>query len=105
MLKKWCFLIDVWNLGFDQFQGAFLSTGFLALELALFQQFLDDAGSLDGKKQDLAVAQSAKHDSATGPLQHHQFETPVDCTHDVAMYSMPASPHDRDVMHKARGVM
>ena len=71
-------MIDVWNLGFDQFQGAFLSTGFLALELALFQQFLDDAGSLDGKKQDLMVAQSAKDDSATGPLQHHQFETPVD---------------------------
>ena len=70
-----------------------------------FQQFLDDAGSLDGKKQDLMVAQSAKDDSVTGPLQHHQFETPVDCTHDVAMYSMPASPHDRDVMHKARGVM
>ena len=96
-------MIDVWNLGFDQFQGAFLSTGFLALELALFQQFLDDAGSLDGKTQ--AVTQSAKEDSATGPLQHHQFETPVDCTHDVEMYSMPASPHDRDVMHKARGVM
>ena len=97
------FFIDVWNLGFDQFQGAFLSTGFLALELALFQPFMDDAGSLDGKTQ--AVVQSAKDDSATGPLQHHQFETPVDCTHDVAMYSMPASPHDRDFMHKARGVM
>ena len=98
-------MIDIWNFGFDQFQGAFLSTGFLALELALFQQFVDDAGSLDGKKQDLMVAQSAKDDSATGPLHHHQFETPVDCTHDVAMYSMPASPHDRDVMHKARGLM
>ena len=96
-------MIEVWNLGFDQFQGAFLSTGFLALELALFQQFLDDAGSLCGKKQDLMVAQSAKDDSATGPLQHHQFETPVDCTHDVAMYSMPASPHDRDIMQKSPG--
>ena len=51
------------------------------------------------------IAQSAKDDSATGPLQHHQFETPEDCTHDVAMYSLPASPHDRDVMHKARGVI
>ena len=99
------FFINVWNLGFDHFQGAFLSTGFLALELALFQQFVDDAGSLDGKKQDLMGAQSAKDGSATGPLQHHQLETPVDCTHDVEMYSMPASPHDRDVMHKARGVM
>ena len=96
-------MIDVWNLGFDQFQGAFLSTGFLALELALFQQFVDDAGSLDGKTQ--AFVQSAKDDSATGRLQHHQFEIPVDCTHDVAMFSIPASPHDRDVMHKARGVM
>ena len=65
-------MIDVWNLGFDQFQGAFLNSGFLALELALFQQFLDDAGSLDGKKQGLMVAQSAKDDSATGPLQHHR---------------------------------
>ena len=102
--KKVVLFIDVWNLRFDQFQGAFLSTGFLALELALFQQFLDDASSLDGKKQDVMVAQSAKDDSASGPLQH-QFETPVDCTHDVAMYLMPASPHDRDVMHKARGVM
>ena len=83
----------------------FCRTGFLALELALFQQFVDDAGSLDGKTQGLMVAQLAKDDSATGPLQHHQFETPLDCTHDVAMYSMPASPHDRDVMHKARGVM
>ena len=90
---------------FDQFQGAFLSTCFLDRELALFQQFLDDAGSLEYKQQDFRAAQSAKDDSATGPLQHHQFETPVDCTHDVAMYSMPASPHDRDVMHKARGVM
>ena len=57
------------------------------------------------RRKTQAVAQSAKDDSATGPLQHHQFETPVDCTHDVAMYSMPASPHDRDVIHKARGVM
>ena len=78
-------MIDVWSLGFDLFQGAFLSTGSLALELALFQQFVDDAGSLHGKKQDLMVAQSAKDDNATGPLQHHQFETPMDCTHDVAM--------------------
>ena len=63
MLKSGAFLIDVWNLGFDQFQGAFLSTGFLAPELALLQQFVDDAGSLDGKTQ--AVVQSAKV-----PLDH-----------------------------------
>ena len=89
-------------LGFDQFQGAFLNTCFPARELALFQQFVDDAGSLDGKKQDLKVAQSAKDDSATVPLQH-QFELPVDCKDYVEMF--PASPHDRDVMPKARGVM
>ena len=86
------------------FEGAFLSTCFLALELALYQQFVDDAGSIDCKKQDLKVAQSAKDDSATGPLQHHQFEIPVDCKDDVEMFSMPASLHDKDVMHKVRGV-
>ena len=89
-------------LGFDQFQGAFLSTRFPARELALFQQFVDDAGSVDGKKQDRKVAQSAKDDSVTVPLKH-QFELPVDCKDDVEMF--PPSPHDRDVMPKARGVM
>ena len=39
--------------GFDQFQGVFLSTCFLARGLALFQHFVVDAGSLDSKKQDL----------------------------------------------------
>ena len=98
----------MWNLGYDHFQGAFLSTGFLARTLALFQQFVDDVGSLDGKKQDLTVAQSARDDSATGPLQHHQFEIPVVYKADVEMFSMPASPHsphDKDVMPNARGVM
>ena len=66
---------------------------------------MDDAGSLDGKKQDVKVAQSAKDDSATGPLQDHQFEIPVDCKDDVEMFSMSASPHDMDVLPKARGVM
>ena len=98
-------MIDVWKFGFDQIQGAFLSTCLQALELALFEQFVDDAGSLDGKKQDLKVAQSAKDDSATGHMQHHQFEIPVDCNDDVEMFSMPASPHDRDVMPKTLGVM
>ena len=81
-------------LGFDQFQGAFLSTCFLARGLALFEQFMNDAGSVDGKKQDLKVAQSTKVDSATVPLQHHQCELPVDCNADMEMFSMPASPHD-----------
>ena len=98
-------MIDVWNFGFDQFQSAFLSTCLLARGLALFQQFVDDAGSLDGKKQNLKIAQSAKDDSATGPLQHHQFQIPVDCNDDVEMFSMPASQHDKDVMPKTRGVM
>ena len=82
-----------------------MSTCFPAREICLFQQSMDDAGFLDGKKQDLKIAQSAKDDSATGPLQHHQFEIPVDWKDDVEMYLMPASPHDRDVMPKTRGVM
>ena len=90
------------NLGFDQFQGAFLRTCFLAQGLALFQQFVNDAGSVDGMKQDLKVAQSAKVDSATVALQL-QLELPVDCNAD--METFPASPLDRDVMSKARGVM
>ena len=92
-------------IGFDQFQGAFLSTCFLTRGLALFQQFLDDAGSLDSKKPDLKVAQPANVDSATVRLQHHQFELPMDGKDDLETSSMPVSPHDRDVMHKARGVM
>ena len=62
---------------------------------------MDDAGSLDCKKQDFKVAQSEKDDSTTGPLQKHQFELPVDYN-DVETF--PASPHDTDVMHKTRGV-
>ena len=92
-------------LEFDQFQGAFLCTYLLAQALALFQQFVDDAGSVAGKKQDLKVAHSAKVESATVPLQHHKFELPVDGKDDLETFSMPASPHDRDVMPKAQGVM
>ena len=62
MLTNWCFF------GFDQFQGAILNPCFLARGLALFQQFVDDASSVDGKKQDLKVAQTVKDDSATGPF-------------------------------------
>ena len=65
---------------------------------ALLQQFVDDAGTLDGKKQDLKVAKSANVDSATVPLQHHQFELPMDGKDDLETFSMPVSPHDRDVM-------
>ena len=91
--------------GFDHIQGAFLSTCFLARGLVLFQQFVDDAGSLESKKQDLKVAQSASVDSATGPLQHHQFELAMDGKVNLGTFSMQVSPHDRVVMHKARGVM
>ena len=69
MLPIRCSTNNVWNSGFDQFQSAFLSTCFPARELALCQQFIDNIGSLDGKKQDLNVAQSAKDDSGTEPLQ------------------------------------
>ena len=81
-----------------------MNTRCLARELALFQHFVDDAGSVEGKKQDLKVAQSAKVDSALVPLQH-QFELRVDCNDDVTMFSMPAFPHGRDGMAKGRGVM
>ena len=70
----------------------------------MFGQFVDDADSMDGEKQDLKVAQSAKDDSVTVPLQQ-QFELPVDCKDDVETFSMPASSHDRDVMPKAPRVM
>ena len=89
--------------GFDHFQGAFFSTCFLARGLALFEQFVDDAGSVDGKKQELKVAQSAKDDIVTVSLQDHQFELPVDCKDDAEMF--PASLHGRDVMRKPRRVM
>ena len=52
-------LLDLF-MEIDQFQDAFFSTCFFARELALFQQFVEDAGSVDGKKLDLKVAQSAK---------------------------------------------
>ena len=94
MLTNWCSKIDVWSFRFDHFQGAFSNTCFLARGLALFQQFVDDAGSLDGTKQNLKFVQSVEDDSATGPLQKHQFELPVDCNDNVEMF--PASPHDRD---------
>ena len=74
-----------------------MSTCFLARKLALFEQFVDDAGSVDSKKQDLKVAQSAKDDNATVPVQH-QFELPVDFNDDVEMFPMPGCPHYRDVM-------
>ena len=92
--------------GFDHFQGAFLSTCLLSRRLALFQQFLDDAGSVDGNKQDLKVAQSVKVDSATGPLQKNiSLNSQGNCNADMEMFAMPASSHDRDVMPKTRGVM
>ena len=65
---------------------------------------MDDVESVDGKKQDLKIAQSANNDSPTVPLQH-AFELTVECKVDVETFSMPASPHDRDVMPKAQGVM
>ena len=43
----------------EQFQESILCTCFLAGQLGLFQQFVDDTGSVDRKKQDLKVAQSA----------------------------------------------
>ena len=64
---------------------------------------MDDAGYVDGKKQNLKVAQSAKDDSATVPLKHQLFKLPVDWNDFVEMF--PASPHDRDAMPMTRGVL
>ena len=47
-------------------------------------------------------AQTVKDDSATVPLQHHQFELPIDSKDDVETF--PAAPLEWDVMPKARGV-
>ena len=45
-------------LGFHQSQCAFFSICFLARRLAVFEQFVDYPGSMDGKKQDLkAISQ------------------------------------------------
>ena len=63
-------------LGFQQFQGVFLSTCFLARGLALFEQFVDDAGSVDGQKQDPKVAQSAE-DNSTTVVSQQLFELPL----------------------------
>ena len=90
-------------MGFDQFRGAFLSTGFLALGLALFQQFVDDAGSWIARSKTSRLPNQRKLTVLLDPCKKHQFELPVDCNDDVEMF--PASPHDRDVMPKARGVM
>ena len=62
------FFIGVWNEFYRlSISRCILGTCFLARELALFQEIVDDAGSLDGKKDDFRVAQSAKDDSATVP--------------------------------------
>ena len=84
------------NKDFELFEGAFLSTCCLARELPLFQQLLDDAGSIDGKKQNRSVAQTAKDDNAMVLiLQNHQFKLPMDCKDDVGMCSTSATRHDR----------
>ena len=57
---------------------------------------MDDTGSLDDKRQDLYVAQSAKDDSATISPQHQMIGLLVDCKVDVEMFSMPSFPHDED---------
>ena len=40
---------------------------------------MQHAGSIDDKKQDLNVVQTAKDDCAITPIQNHQFQLPVDC--------------------------
>ena len=84
-----------------------MSTCCLSQELALFQQNVDNAGSVDGRPhslmQDFKVAQSAKDYTATVSLQH-RFGFQVACNADVEMFSVTAS-HDKDVIPESRGVM
>ena len=91
--------------GFDQFQGAFFEYLFSSSRASSVSTVCGRSRFQDCKKQDLKVAQSANVDSATVPLQHHQFELPMDGKDDLETFSMPVAPHDRDVMHKAREVM
>ena len=91
--------------GFDQFQDAFFEYLFSSSRASSVSTICGRCRFLDCKKQDLKVAQSAKVDSATVPLEHHQFELPMDGKDDLETFSMPVSPHDRDIMHRARGVM
>ena len=95
MLTNWCFF------GFDQFQGAFLSTCFLSRGLALFQQFVDDAGSWIASSKTSRLPNQRKLTVPLYPCKK-QFELPVDCNDDVETF--PASPHDKDVMPKTQGV-
>ena len=71
---------------------AFLSTCFLARGLAPFQQFVEIASSLDGKKQDLKIAQSVKGDSATLDLQKTSVWNASGLHDDVKLF--PASQHE-----------
>ena len=99
---KRCSQIDTHNIEFDFLEGAFLSSFFQA-QGACFsfvsRSTVDDA-SIDGKRQNISVAQTAKDDSVTVLLKNNVFELPMDCKDDVGMYSTPATPHDKDVMHK-----
>ena len=99
--KKNCANKLVLFLGFDQFQGAFLITFFLTRGLALFQQFVDDAGFWIARGKTSRLPNQWKMTVPLDPCKKHQFELPVDCNN-VEMF--PSSPHDRDVMPKTRGV-
>ena len=61
--------------------------------------------TIDGKKQDLNVAQTAKDGSATLALPNHQFKLSEGPKVDVGRFSMPITPNDRDVMPKVPGAM
>ena len=88
--------------GFDQFQGALFEYLFSSSRASSVSTVCGRCRFLNCKKQDLKIAQSVKVDSATVPLQR-LFELQLDFNDDVEI--IPASPHDRDVMPKTRGVM
>ena len=95
VLTNWCFF-GIWSISRCIFEYFFLTRG-----VALFQQFADDAGSWIARSKTSRLPNQWKMTVPLDPCKKHQFEFPVDCI-DVEMF--PASPHDRDVMPKTRGV-
>ena len=106
VLKKWCFFdwcmeSWIWPISKCIFEYWFSSSR--ASSVSTVSGRCRFSGWLGARPHDCPISKrwQCHWTLATSPV----WDTPVDCTHDVAMYSMPASPHDRDVMHKARGVM
>ena len=79
-----CMEVQLWVLVFEP-KGSF--------------QPMNDASSIDVMKQNLNVAQTQQKRKVP---QHRQLDLSSKCNDVVEMYSLPTTPHDRDVMHKVR---